>query len=79
MKYNTERAEEKKQELVDVLHIEIEKNWERLGIDYDSKSAEDVSRFVIENFLEIKPPESPPMIMDFVTISSGGQGSVHRK
>ena len=74
MDYDTERAKEKAEELVNIVEEAIDKYWRMEGYNAAPKEMLNTAKQIVDNFVQITPPEKATIHFEFVEISSGGRG-----
>ena len=72
MNYDTERATQKKDELVLVAEDALTECFQLADNVPDATSVATISKRIIDNFVQNTPPEMPRM--EFITMSQGGYG-----
>lgn len=75
MEYDHERAKEKKEEINKLTKEAILKYWNGLGVKAEELDTKDAAEEIINNFVEIDPPEKEVSVyLELMTFRSGGRG-----
>jgi hypothetical protein len=74
MEYDHERAEEKAEEICDLLSNVILKNCSNSDVVINIIDAKLLSNDIIKYFVSLVPPEKGPILIDFITVRTGGRG-----
>lgn len=73
MEYDTDRAIVKRTEVAQFAREAVVACWKANGLEYDDLKADSAAKEVLDNFVEITPPEKAPILIEFITLNSLGR------
>ncbi|MBE9515083.1 MAG: hypothetical protein IMY79_02975 [Chloroflexi bacterium] len=74
MEYDTERAEQKTEELINLAKEAILTYWKSIGFKPSSGEASNTATDVINNLIQVTPPEKEKPALEFIIMLRGGRG-----
>lgn len=73
MEYDTERAKEKNEELVNLAREAILRYWSSAGSNAGPLEALKAATEIVNNFTRVTPPEKEPVILELITMNGRGR------